>query len=454
MSVSKPEKIVSRRRFLQVAAIASGGLALAACAQPSPAPDAKAGTSAATTAPAAATKPAAATAPTSAPQSGVAGAGAGVKGGTLRLAIIGEPPSTDPHWTTANVTNSVTSHYCEPLLTLNSKLEMVPMLAESMDTSSDGLTRTVKLRKNVPFHNGDEMTAEDVTASLTRWAKLSGIGKTMFELVEKMDAPDKYTVVFKMKKPYAVFETALGLRSQHAMIMPKKIVDAAGDKQLSEPIIGTGPYKFLEHVKDRSIRLVRFEQYASRSEPTDGPSGKKMAYADEIRFLPTPDQSVRVAGVQSGDFDYAEGVNPDQYAILKDNKQISTLVSVPNKCPTHYINKKSPLMQDVKLRQAMLAALDMEAALKPAWGSPDFYVLNGGIMPKEGPWYSAVGIEAYNQKNPEKAKQLLKESNYKGEPVRYLTNKEYPNMYQEAVVINQVLQGIGINMKMEVIDWA
>jgi peptide/nickel transport system substrate-binding protein len=293
-----------------------------------------------------------------------------------------------------------------------------------------------------------------VEASLLRWGKLAGPGKLLFERVESFSAPDKYTVVFKMKVPYAIFEPTLSFRSQGAVIMPKEEVEAATEKnQITKPI-GTGPYQFVEHQKDRFIRMTRFDKFVPMGDKPDGPGGKMGAYFDEIRYMPVPDQSVRVAGVQSGEYDYAEGINPDQFTQLKDSKTVTALVGFPSKCPTHYINKKSPIMQDVKLRQAMMMAIDPEAALKAGWGNADFYRVSGALMPKEGPWYTEVATENFNQKNMDKAKQLLKESNYKGEPIRYLTNKEYPNMYQEAVVLNQTFQTLGLNMKMEVIDWA
>ncbi len=433
-------KRLSRRHFIRVAALASGGLALAACAPSVPTAAPKAPGAAATTAPVATQAP--------------AGAGAGVKGGTLRAAIIGEPPSLDHHFTTANVTASITSHIVETLFTLDEKLGNIPLLAESIETTKDGLTNTIKLRKGVLFHNGKEMTAEDVEASLKRWVLMAGPGKLLFEKVDSMSSPDKYTVVFKMKQPYSVFESTLTFRSQGAAIYPKELVDQVTEKnQVKEPI-GTGPYKFVEAQKDRFIRLARWDKYTTVGDKANGAGGKRAAYLDEIRFIPTPDQSTRVQGVQSGDFDYAEGINPDQYTQLKGNPRVTTVVGFPSKCPTHYINKKSPLMSDVKLRQAMAMIMDPESALKAAWGSTDFYRTTGALMPKEGPWYSEVALENFGKKDLDKAKAILKESKYNGETIRYMTTKEYPNMYQEAVVLNQNFQSLGLKTDLQVVDWA
>ncbi|MHB0870639.1 MAG: ABC transporter substrate-binding protein [Chloroflexota bacterium] len=432
MSLDNEKWRISRRDFLRVTALATGGIALTACGAPSTP-----------------------SSPTAATAAGSAPAAAGQKGGTLRAAIIGEPPSLDPHWTTANVSTEVTCHICETLFTLDEKLQSTPLLAESLETSKDGLTNTIKLRKGIRFHNGKEMTAEDVEASLLRWSKLSGQGKMLFQRLDSIGKPDPYTMVFKMNTPYAVFDSVLNFRSQAATVMPKEEAEAATEKkQITRPI-GTGPYKFVEQQKDRFIRVARFESYHGGSgDMPDGAGGKRAVFLDEILFTPVPDQSVRVAGIQSGDYDYAEGINPDQFALLKDSKTVTTLVGIPTKCPTHYINKKSPIMADVKLRQAMMATIDPESALKAGWGSPDFYRVSGALMPKEGPWYTEVATDRFNLKSVDKAKQLLSESKYKGEPIRYLTTQEYPNMYQEAVVLNQSFQTLGLNTKLEVIDWA
>jgi peptide/nickel transport system substrate-binding protein len=74
-------------------------------------------------------------------------------------------------------------------------------------------------------------------------------------------------------------------------------------------------------------------------------------------------------------------------------------------------------------------------------------------MAKEGPWYTEAGTAHYNQKNVERARSLLKESEYAGEPIRYLTSREYTSMYLEATAIAQQLQALGLNVKLEVMDW-
>ena len=121
------------------------------------------------------------------------------KGGVLRVGNLGEPPSLDAHWTTASITEMLANHIYEGLYTLDSTNRPIPMLAESHTVSKDGLVYTFKLRQGVKFHNGKEMTSEDVVPSLARWGKQSVYGKALFAQVAEWKALDKYTVEMKLK---------------------------------------------------------------------------------------------------------------------------------------------------------------------------------------------------------------------------------------------------------------
>src|SRR3989440_10272957 len=116
------------------------------------------------------------------------------RGGVLRVGNLGEPPALDAHWTTASITETLTNHIYEGLYSLDSGARPIPMLAEGHTFSKDGLAYTFKLRQGIKFHNGKEMTSEDVVASLTRWGKQSSYGKALFAQVAEFRAVDKYTV--------------------------------------------------------------------------------------------------------------------------------------------------------------------------------------------------------------------------------------------------------------------
>jgi peptide/nickel transport system substrate-binding protein len=231
------------------------------------------------------------------------------------------------------------------------------------------------------------------------------------------------------------------------------VIDAAGDGQIKQ-FIGTGPYRFVEHKADRHIRLARFKDYAARPEPTNGFGGKRVAYLDDILFLPTPDMSVRVAGAETGDYHYAQTVKQDQYERLKRLPQLELSIVKFGFWPTAVLNHKQGLMTSKKVRQAFQAALDMEPIMSAAMGTKEFYRLDGAVFLRELPWYSTVGVEAYNQKNKDKARRLLKEAGYTGQPVRWLTTQEYDYMYKTALVSKQQLEEVGFTIDLQVLDWA
>lgn len=237
------------------------------------------------------------------------------------------------------------------------------------------------------------------------------------------------------------------------MIIPKEIAEAAGGKPLTpDQYIGTGPYKFAEWIPGKYIRLVRFEGYKPREEPPTGYGGARHAYLDEILFIPVPEAGTRLAGVQAGDFDYAEMIPADFYSVVKANPALNTYLLVPPSFALLFRNTKQGIMANNLMFQAVLAALDMEPILKAAFG--DLFELNGSIFPKGTIWYTPAGTERYNQANPAKAKALLEEAGYTGEPIRFLTNTSYEYMYQYSLVIADQLRRVGMNIDLRVYDWA
>ncbi|HYE92687.1 MAG TPA: ABC transporter substrate-binding protein, partial [Terriglobales bacterium] len=218
------------------------------------------------------------------------------QGGILKAAMIGEPPTLDTHTTTATIAYQIAWHVFETLYTYDKAYGAVPHLAEGHVVGDGGRRYTITLRKGVKFHNGKELTAADAAASIQRWGRLHVTGKTIFKTIESVEAKEPSTVVIHLKEPSG--SVLYALASPYLTIHPKSVLDAAGDQPVKE-FIGTGPFRFVEHKPDRHIRVARFKDYAPRSEVVDGLAGKRVAYVDEIRFMPVPDVAVRVAGVES-----------------------------------------------------------------------------------------------------------------------------------------------------------
>src|SRR5262249_32473522 len=150
---------------------------------------------------------------------------------------------------------------------------------------------------------------------------------------------------------------ALAIAEAGAAIYPKEVIDATGEGTLKQ-FVGTGPFRFVEHKSDRHIRLARFKEYAARSEPPNGAGGKRIAYVDEVFFIPVPDIAVRMAGVESGSYPFNQQVRPDQYDRILTMRSVEPRVSSPSSLAAIALNHKQGLMTSKKLRQAFQAALD------------------------------------------------------------------------------------------------
>jgi peptide/nickel transport system substrate-binding protein len=375
------------------------------------------------------------------------------KGGTLRVATLGEPPSLDAHWTTATITQVITYHYLEGLYTQGKDYAPIPMLAEGHTVSDDGLVYTFKLRQGVLFHHGKEMTTEDAVPSIIRWGKMSTYGKGLFKQVESVKAIDRYTFQLHLQEKSAIVLPSLSSANNFSAIYPKEVLDEAGEGQV-KTFTGTGPFKIEERKPDRYIKMVRFEPYKSRPEPPNGWGGGKTAWVDTLMFIPTPDVSVRVASVESGEADFTFDATPDAYDRLRNNPDIKVQIAKPYYWLVSILNKKKGLFTNEKLRQAFLAALDMEPIMRATVGRPEFYRHDSSLSFREEQWWTDVGREMYDQKDQEKARRLLKEAGYQGEPLRYMTTQEYDWMYKFALVTKQQLEDVGFKVDLQVVDWA
>lgn len=375
-------------------------------------------------------------------------------GGVLKAGMIGEPPTLDLHVTTAVITQQITWHMYETLYTYDKNLNPIPMLAEGHVVGDNGRRYTIAIRKGVRFHNGKEMTSADVVPSLQHWGKLATPGKAIWKNVEAIEAKDPYTVVIYLKEPSGSLLFALGLPNNGAAIYPKDILAAAGDGPVKE-YIGTGPYRFVEHKPDRHVRLARFKEYSARSEPPNGYGGKRTAYIDEIYFIPVPEASVRLAGTETGEYNFAQSIRQDQVDRVKGQPALEAQIVKPYGWITAVPNHKEGVMANRKVRQAFQAVLDMEPIMSAGIGNKAFYRLDGALFyPEQGLFHSQAGVTGYNQKNKAKARQLLKEAGYAGQPVRWITTKEYEWMYNTALMSSQQMEDVGFKVDLQVLDWA
>ena len=375
-------------------------------------------------------------------------------GGELRVAVGGEPPSLDWHQSTALLTVLIMGHVYEPLFTWDEEFAVTPDLVDTFETSEDGLLNTLHLRQGVLFHNGEELTAEDVHASIDRWANVLGVGfgEDLMNHTEEMLVVDDYTLEFEMNEPFGTFPVVLARQSHACAIYPQSLVEEAGSDTIPE-YIGTGPYRFVEWQADQHVLVERFEDYVPRDEDSSGYAGRKHAYLDSIRFIPVPDEASRVAGLQSGEFDHVEAITTEQYEAIEDDENVVVELGSPIRMDLTLVNMSQGVLEDQTMRRAVQAAVNCEQALTAAHGA-DYIRLDPGLMWEETIWHSSAGEDRYNMGDTDLAAEYLDEAGYDGEEIRLITTQEFMDLYNTAAVIAQNLEDAGMNVDVQVFDWA
>ncbi len=355
-------------------------------------------------------------------------------------------------------TDSVMLHVVEGLVGYTENGDVKPLLAKSVETSEDGLTYTFKLREDVKFHNGSPLTAEDVVwnwnrymAEDTKWACRNDFsGKRSVE-VTGIEATDAHTVVMKIAAPSAVL-LQLMARPECGMtgILAKDSI--AADGSFVAPI-GTGPFKWDQWKRGEFVRLAKFDGYTSPENDgkPDGMVGSKRPLVDGIKFSAIPDASTVKAGLLSGALDTAE-VSADLMPEFKDNAAVQLIVKRNNGKNLLYFQTLDPVLKNVGVRRAMAEALDLDQLVAAI--SNNTGVANASMVSVDSLFYSDTQKKKIAM-DLEKAKKNLADAGYKGEPITIIANKRgnVPS-FQAAVVVQAMMQQVGLNIQIEVLDYA
>lgn len=370
--------------------------------------------------------------------------------GKLDVGYDSQPNTLDAQMSTTLFTRELSRTFYETLVTLNGDYQPVPHLAEKIDISDDRKTFTFHLRQGVMFHNGKEMTSEDVVASMNRWFQVNKRAKRFFA-ESAFAAVDGSTVTLTM--PSAKVDTLHVLASWNtAVIMPKEVVEGADEKGIKE-YVGTGPFKFVEWKQDQYVHVTKNDDYQSLDTVASGFTGKKEALVDDVYFHFVKDTATRGAGLQSGQYDIAMRLSTDDFERYDSDANIGIAKSYLGFLMMNY-NKKAGVFTDVKMRHAVNAGINPTEILLGAYANPEFFELNSCYNLKEqADWYTDAGKEYYNQNDPEKAKALLKEAGYNGEEITLLA-PTVPSFQNAALIIQAQLQGLGMNAKVEAYDFA
>ena len=382
------------------------------------------------------------------------GASAYADGSVLNIALDGQPEHLDIAMTTMDIASEVVyGSVYEKLVAFTADNEIIPELAESWELSDENRVYTYHLRHGVLFHNGEEMTADDVVASMNRWIDAANNANALVGGAH-FTAVDDYTVEIRMENGTLYLNEMIAGLGQQAVIMPASVIASVGAGELVKDVIGTGPYAFDTWKADQYIRLKAFDGYQPYGEPGSysGWGGYKTAWYDEVCFYFPGDNATVVSGIQTGEFDLADRLNGDDYDTFVGDEDF-TIFSAEAEMPMLIFNKSQGVAANVLVRRAVQAVINCDDLLFASYGSPDLYKTYSSYMFEGSNWYTEAGSSCYNQNAPETARALFDEAGWSDSDVfRILVRTDVSDFYAQAQVIQEELRGIGVNCELVAYD--
>ncbi|HCJ72686.1 ABC transporter substrate-binding protein [Agrobacterium pusense] len=335
----------------------------------------------------------------------------------------------------------------------------------------DDKTLELRLRQGVKFHNGDELTAEDVVFSFSKErvfgntepkggktifesdnkpttvkelpASVPGIGRRLWPALAGVEAVDKYTVRFHNATPDVTLEGRL--YSGGSQIANRRTWDeAATYADWARKPITTGPYMVGDYKPDVSLTLIAFDEYWGGRPPLE-----------EIRFVEVPEVASRVNGLLSGQYDFACDLPPDQIATVQAAPGFEVQNSTILNHRISVFNTQNEILADPLVRRAMTHAIDRQAIVDALWGGQTVVPpgLQFGIFKTTDMFIDGWAAPEYN---PQLAQDLLKQAGYKGDAIPYrLLNNYYTNQTANGQVMVEMWKQVGLNVEIQMKEnWA
>jgi peptide/nickel transport system substrate-binding protein len=270
-------------------------------------------------------------------------------GGSVTVAHPGTIRQLDPHkMANADEEYLFAFHTYETLVSLNHDGTLQPLLARAWEKSPDLKTWTFHLRQGVKFHNGKDLTAQDVKASVERILdpNTGSLLRSALDMVDTVETPDPLTVRIRLKSPYSEVDAVLSL--SRMAIVPSDKIDV-----LSKQVIGTGAFTLQEYVQGSHATLAKNRGYWRPNLP----------YLDRIVLRQIPEAATRLTSFQSGQTDIFWLVPFELFDSLKAAKGVTIYEATTNFWDSLVMNQNKPPFTNPKVRKAVRLALDKDRAI-------------------------------------------------------------------------------------------
>ncbi|MBR5421239.1 MAG: ABC transporter substrate-binding protein [Lachnospiraceae bacterium] len=336
----------------------------------------------------------------------------------------------DPHKVSAAGTKEILFNIYEGLVKYDAKGDLQPALASEFQVSEDGKEYSFTLREGVKFHNGKEMTAEDVIWSINRCGGAEGEALVpAFSNINSITNQDNKVVKIGLKTPDSEF-----LASMTTAILPADSIDPAKE------VVGTGPYRFVSRTPQESIILQAFDDYW----------GEKAHIKDvTLKVVANPDTIVME--LKGGSIDMFCRITDTQAAELAGT-DFNVLEGTMNLVQALYLNNSVEPFTDKRVRQALCYAIDPQEIMDFVSGGKGTEV-GSSMFPAFKKYYDESLNHTYDR-DIEKAKSLLAEAGY---PDGFTFTMTVPSNYQQHISTAEVLKeqfaAIGVNAEISLIEW-
>lgn len=355
------------------------------------------------------------------------------QGGSVVVGIQQDIDSLDPHKATAAGTKEILFNIFEGLVKPDENGGLKNAVASDYTISEDGLVYTFTLRDNVKFHNGNVVTAEDVKYSLERVSGLLDGTPLISTLktIQSVDIIDEKTVQVTVGSA----NTEL-IYSFVAAIIPA----GSGEEEEAKPI-GTGPFSFVSYKPQEGIVLAKHADYWQEGLP----------YLDEVNFKIVNSAETALMELQGGTIDLYAYLTDSQAQALQDSHQV--LASPSNVVQALFLNNAVEPLDDVRVRQAILYALDKEA-INDFVGGGTGTLISSAMLPTLKDNYVDLNDTYGTTANVEKAKELLTEAGYPdGFDLEIAIPSNYEFHLQTGEVVVEQLKAVGINATIKGVEW-
>jgi len=352
---------------------------------------------------------------------------------SVTMALDIPPTNLDPR-----IGQDATSSRLIPLLfsslvRTDQNFEFQPDLAERWEVP-DPLTYVFHLRSDAKFHDGRPVTGKDVvyTFRSMRDGSITTVKGATYQLVESIESPDDRTVIFRLKEPFAPF--LWNVASSAIGIVP----ESSGPRFANNPI-GSGPFKFVRHLQDVELVIQRNDEYF----------GTK-PHVKTVTFRIIPEAIVRALELRKGSVDAALNVLlPDMVEVFRRDGELSVLRANGTNYQYLAFNMEDPVFSDLRVRQAIAYAIDRDRIIKYLWR--DQARPATGVIPPDN-WSYEPNVTKYSY-NPEKARQLLRESGHSNLSFTFRSSNSDESRLL-AAVLQQQLKDVGINMEIRSNEFA